>query len=201
MNTKNTISTWLRRSAIKLGLMTMAITLFAAPAAGQTAENDVIENIASVTYEDANGNSYTKADTLQLTVGFKAGIATTPDGTTVTPASPSTGNEQTFTITNNGNGTDSVTVAASSDDTNVAAITGYKYNGTTYATLTLLNQALAGVAITAGNQHRQVLTRSFQSTSQRQRPAMHAVESVHAGIGGNTGRTANAGNQRDILAR
>ena len=151
MNTKNTISTWLRRSAIKLGLMTMAITLFAAPAAGQTAENDVIENIASVTYEDANGNSYTKADTLQLTVGFKAGIATTPDGTTVTPASPSTGNEQTFTITNNGNGTDSVTVAASSDDTNVAAITGYKYNGTTYATLTLLNQALAGVAITAGN--------------------------------------------------
>jgi uncharacterized repeat protein (TIGR01451 family) len=116
-------------------------------AQGPTPEGTVITNTATVTWTDANGNSYdpVTADA-SVTVGFKA-VVDVSSPTTVTPASPSTGNELNFTITNNGNGPDSMTVAPTAGSG--VTITGYKIGSTSYATLTALNTALAGTSIAA----------------------------------------------------
>ena len=52
----------------------------AAPAMAQTptAENTVITNTATVSYTDANGNTYTPVDaSVSVTVGFQAGVDAT----------------------------------------------------------------------------------------------------------------------------
>ncbi|HEX8211991.1 MAG TPA: hypothetical protein VF584_17575 [Longimicrobium sp.] len=113
-----------------------------------TPEGTTITNTASATWTDANGNTYSPATaSVSVLVGFKAG----PDvqsPVSVTPASPSTGNEIGFTILNTGNGIDSVT--ASTTAAAGVTITGYKIGSTTYATLAELNAALAGTPISAG---------------------------------------------------
>lgn len=110
-----------------------------------TPEGTVITNTASVTYTDANGNTYSPATgTISVTVGFVAFIDVTGQAT-YTPSSPSTGNNAVYTINNNGNGIDTVQVSSSAG-TGVT-ITGYILNGTPYATLALLNTALNGLSI------------------------------------------------------
>ena len=123
----------------------------AAPAMAQspTAENTVITNTASVSYTDANGNTYAPVDaSVSVTVGFQAGVDVTV-AATASPASPSASNELAFTITNIGNGTDQFSVATVAGAG--LTITGYKVGATTYATLAELNTALAGMNVTAAN--------------------------------------------------
>ncbi|HEX8358929.1 MAG TPA: hypothetical protein VF613_02350 [Longimicrobium sp.] len=121
----------------------------AAPAQAQspTPEGTTITNTATATWTDANGNTYTPATaSVSVTVGYKAA----PDvvsATSVTPSSPSTGNELPFTITNGGNGVDSLTVSTTA--ASGVSITGYKIGSTTYANLAALNLALAGTAVAA----------------------------------------------------
>src|SRR6478609_8329965 len=139
------ISYWLVAGAIAL-----ATTLATAQTAGAqaTPEGTVITNTASASYTDANGNTYANATaSISVTVGFAAGVDVVSPAS-VSPASPSSGNQQDFTINNTGNGTDQVSVAVSAAAglTNVS----YKYSGTTYATLAALNAVLAGVNTPAG---------------------------------------------------
>lgn len=109
----------------------------------QTPEGTVITNTATANYTDANGNAYTAASgSVSVTVGFQGSLAVTSPAA-ASPASPSTGNAITWTITNNGNGSDQVQIGSSSTDTNVAGNITYVYGGTPYATLALLNAALA----------------------------------------------------------
>lgn len=134
----------------RLALAGMMLAGFAGTATAQspTPEGTVITNTATATWTDANGNTYTPATaSASVTVGFLAG----PDVTSpvsVTPASPSTGNELPFTITNSGNGVDSVSVSPTVGSG--VTITGYKVGSITYTTLAEVNEALAGTAIPAG---------------------------------------------------
>ena len=114
------------------------LTFVAVPAMAQTptAENTVITNTASVSYTDANGNTYTPATaSVAVTVGFQAGVDVTVNAA-VSPLSPSAGNELPFTINNIGNGTDQFSVSTSAQAG--LTITGYKIGVTTYATLAAL---------------------------------------------------------------
>lgn len=140
----------LRRVALAAALMApFAITGRAAAQTSPTPEGTVITNTATASWTDANSNTYTAVTaSASVTVGFLAGPDVTSPAT-VTPASPSTGNELGFTVTNTGNGVDSVT-AAFTVGTGVT-VTGYKVGSTTYATLAELNAALAATPITAGS--------------------------------------------------
>jgi uncharacterized repeat protein (TIGR01451 family) len=138
----------LRRLALA-GLLLAPLAASPALAQSPTPENTVITNTATATWSDANGNTYAPATaSVSVTVGFSAG----PDvvsAATANPASPSTGNELAFTVTNAGNGTDQFSVATTAGAG--ATITGYKLGATTYATLAELNAALASTDVTAGS--------------------------------------------------
>jgi uncharacterized repeat protein (TIGR01451 family) len=137
----------LRRIAL-VGAFLVPLAAVPAHAQGPTPEGTVITNQATASYTDANGNTYTDVTAqVAVTVGFLAGPDVSSPAT-VTPASPSTGNELVYTITNGGNGTDqfSVTPTAGTGVT----ITGYKLGSTTYATLAELNTALAGTNVAQG---------------------------------------------------
>jgi len=140
----------LRRAALTALLLAPFAMAGTAHAQTPTPEGTVIRNIASVSFTDANNNSYAPvADTVDVTVGFLAGPDVIAPAVSVSPPSPSSGNVLAFTITNSGNGTDSVTVA-SSIGAGLSGVT-YRYNGTVYPTLAALNAALASVAIPAGS--------------------------------------------------
>jgi uncharacterized repeat protein (TIGR01451 family) len=136
---------------LAVGAIALIATLATAQSAGAqaTPEGTVITNTATASYTDANGNTYTNATaSISVTVGFAAGVDVVSPAS-VSPASPSSGNQQDFTVNNTGNGTDQVSVGVTTAAglTNVA----YKYSGTTYATLAALNAVLAGVNTTAGS--------------------------------------------------
>jgi uncharacterized repeat protein (TIGR01451 family) len=136
------ISRWLT-----VGAMILFTSLVSAQLAGAqaTPEGTVITNTASASYTDANGNTYTAATaSVSVTVGFLAGVDVTSPAT-VSPASPSTANNLSFTINNTGNGTDqfSVAVTPGAGITNVS----YKIGATPYATVGSLNTALAGTNV------------------------------------------------------
>ncbi|HEX2092173.1 MAG TPA: hypothetical protein VHG28_07205 [Longimicrobiaceae bacterium] len=129
------------------GLMLVPLSAVSARAQSPTPEGTVIKNKATVSWTDANNNTYASvSDSVMVTVGFAAGVdaqGTSP----VTPTAGTTGNEQTYTIVNNGNGTDqfSVSTTAGSGIT----VTGYKIGSTPYATLAALNTALASTNVAA----------------------------------------------------
>lgn len=129
----------------------LAAPLVTSPAVAQspTPEGTVITNTASASWTDANSNTYTAVTaSASVTVGFLAGVdAASP--LTASPAAPSTGNELAWTVTNNGNGTDSTRVSFTAAAG--VTITGYKLGTTTYATLEELNAALAATPVTAGS--------------------------------------------------
>ena len=133
-------------------MMRLALAaVLAAPAASMaqpTPEGTVISNTATASWTDANGNTYANVTaTANVTVGYLVSVDV--NGTSpATPGSPSTGNTQSFTITNNGNGTDSVSVAASAGAG--ATITEYAIGATPYADLAALNLALSQTALAAG---------------------------------------------------
>ncbi len=136
------------------GILAMVAVGWLQPTAvsGQTPELTVIDNIATVSFTDANSNFYsTVQDNVTVTVGFVVGLSVVASQPTATPASPSTLNTMSFVVNNIGNGTDSVTVTDNiSDGTVITVITNYIHNATPYSTLALLNAALAGTAIAQG---------------------------------------------------
>jgi uncharacterized repeat protein (TIGR01451 family) len=119
---------------------------------GQTAEGTVIDNIATVSFTDANSNVYsTVQDNVTVTVGFSAGVDVSASQATATPATPSTLNTIDFDVSNIGNGTDNVSVAEGiTDGTVITAITNYRFNSTDYGSIALLNTALAAFPFVAG---------------------------------------------------
>jgi uncharacterized repeat protein (TIGR01451 family) len=143
------------RQVLKTGVMGSLVALAvavltAAPANAQTPEGTVIRNIATVTFTDANNNTYAPvADTVDVTVGFAAALNVTGPATAA-PASPSTGNVLTFAIGNIGNGEDTVSVSEAISVAGVISVTGYTYNTTTYPSLPALNTALSAVPIASG---------------------------------------------------
>ncbi len=141
----------LTRIGMSLGIAVLLAVTATAPAHGQTPEGTVIRNIATVTFTDANSNAYAPvSDTVDVTVGFVAGMDVIAAAATVGPASPSTADTIAFQLSNIGNGTDSMTVSQNISVGGIIAVTGYRYNGTTYASLAALNAALAGVAVAQG---------------------------------------------------
>ena len=116
--------------------------------AAQTPEGTVIHNTATATYTDLNNNTYAAVSgSVDVTVGFLPGITVADNTPSPTPASPSTADTLSFAVANPGNGTDSVTISDSISVAGIITVTGYRYSGTTYATLTDLNTALSSVAI------------------------------------------------------
>jgi uncharacterized repeat protein (TIGR01451 family) len=134
------------RSAGVTALASLLLLAGAAPilhAQSPTPEGTVITNTATVTFTDANGNTYSSVQaSVSVTVGFVAGIDVA-GAATATPASPSSANTLTFTIQNIGNGTDHVQVAENISVAGVITVQHYVYNATSYATLAALNTALA----------------------------------------------------------
>lgn len=135
----------------------LALTAIVAALAGktmyaQTPENTIITNMATVSWTDANSNPYTPVNaSVDVTVGFQAGVDAIARAAVVTPASPSTGNAILFDIKNIGNGDDSVAVDTSFTTAGVIAVTGWRLNGTPHADLTALNLALSGTLIAQGD--------------------------------------------------
>jgi uncharacterized repeat protein (TIGR01451 family) len=116
-----------------------------------TPEGTVITNIATASFTDANDNTYANVQAqASVTVGFLGGVSLSGPATG-TPASPSTANELTYTITNTGNGVDTARVSVGTVPTGMT-ITGYKIGNTVYADLAALNTALASTALTQGGQ-------------------------------------------------
>jgi uncharacterized repeat protein (TIGR01451 family) len=142
-------SLWRLQTVVLAG----GLALFAVrPATAQTAEGTVITNEAIVNWTDANSNAYTPVNaTVDVTVGFQAGLSLTPDGGSQSPASPSTGGTFALTIQNSGNGTDQVQVAELiTDASGVISVTNYNWNAGNYATIALLNTALLPSNLAAG---------------------------------------------------
>ena len=136
-----------------IGILTLAAAvgwLQPTAAYGQTAEGTVITNMATVSFSDANTNTYSSVNgSVNVTVGHSAGIDVVAAQATATPVSPSTLNTLVFHVINIGNGTDSVSVAETNSDATVLTVTKFTYNLTDYANIGLLNTALAAVALAA----------------------------------------------------
>src|SRR6266853_207116 len=98
------------RMGILLGVAVLLAALTAVPANAQTPEGTVIRSIGTVSFTDANSNTYASvADTVDLTVSFVAGVNVIAGAATVGPASPSTNDTLSFQVANIGNGTDNAT--------------------------------------------------------------------------------------------
>lgn len=130
-----------------VALLALGLVLQVRPASAQTPEGTVITNTATVSFTDANSNSYTPVTaSVSVTVGFSAGISLT-GAATATPASPSTADTLFFTYQNIGNGNDSLRVTESISVAGVITVTGYRVGSTTYASLAALNTALSGTLV------------------------------------------------------
>jgi uncharacterized repeat protein (TIGR01451 family) len=139
----------LTRALTRALLAAALLVPFTVHAQGPTPEGTKITNTAKVSFTDANGNTYDEVSaTVEITVGFKAGVTATADPTGMSPASPSTGNQFLVTLENVGNGKDTITVSAATDAG--LTITGYKYGSNSYTNIDDLNAALKGVELDMG---------------------------------------------------
>jgi len=151
------------RSPLSRGIRAFVVPIIALLATGAfsglqaqvspTPEGDTIPNIAEVTFSDANGNTYAAvADTAIVVVGFQGSLLVVGDAD-VQPAADTDGNEFDFTLTNNGNGTDTLEVnsVATGNGSTVVENISYRIGATPYADLTALNAALAVLGIAPGD--------------------------------------------------
>src|SRR6266487_236129 len=128
--------------------LTAAFVSVGGRVAAQTPEGTVITNTATATYTDANTNSYAAVSgSVDVTVGFLPGVAVTSITPNQAPASPSTGDELTFTVQNAGNGTDTLSISENISDAAVMLVDGYRYASNVYTNLANLNTALSGAAV------------------------------------------------------
>ena len=136
------------------GILAIAATvgwLQPTAAYGQTAEGTDIVNTATVSFSDANSNTYSTVDGVAtVTVGHVAGIDVVAGAATATPLVNSTGNTMTFTVNNVGNGVDTLSVSQTNSDPSVLTVDQFTYNSINYANITLLNAALADSTVVAG---------------------------------------------------
>ena len=137
-----------------LGILAIAATvgwLQPTAAYGQTAEGTIITNTATVSFSDANSNTYSTVDGVAVvTVGHVAGIDVVAGAATATPLVNTTGNTMTFTVNNVGNGPDTLSVSHTNSDPSVLTVTQFTYNSTNYANIGLLNTALADSTVVSG---------------------------------------------------
>ena len=141
------LSSWARA----LGLGVVLLGALAGLARAQTPEGTVITNTSTVSYTDANGNSYTPVSaSVNVTVGFVAGLDMT-GATAATPASPSSADTLRLVYHNIGNGNDSLRVTETISVGGVITVTGYRINTTTYGTLAAFNSALSGLLVAQGD--------------------------------------------------
>lgn len=133
--------------ALMLGIAALMLA-GTAQAQSPTPEGTVIRNEATATYTDGTTTYTADMAFVEVTVGFKAGVGLPGTDGSQTPASGSTGNEYTFTITNDGNGADSVNVAFTPSSANIT-ITGYRVDGGAVLTLAQLELALSQLALAA----------------------------------------------------
>jgi len=147
-----------KRAASRLLMPILAILALGATTGLQaqvspTPEGTVIVNEATVSFTDANGNSYAdQTASVSVTVGFQGSLDVLGQAD-VTPAAGSTGNTLDFTLTNNGNGSDTLTVnsVTTGNGSTVIDNISYRIGATDYADLTALNAALAALEVTPGN--------------------------------------------------
>ena len=138
-----------------LGILAIAATvgwLQPTAAYGQaTAEGTDIVNTATVSFSDANSNTYSTVDGVAtVKVGHAAGIDVVAAAATATAVSPSTLNTMSFNVSNIGNGVDTLSVSENNSDGTVLTVTKFTYNSTDYANIGLLNAALADSTVVAG---------------------------------------------------
>ena len=139
------------RMGMTLGVAVLLAVTTAVPVNAQTPEGTVIHNVATVSFTDANSNAYaTVSASVDVTVGFVAGLDVIASAATVGPASPSANDTLFFPVNNIGNGTDSVTISENISVAGIITVTGYRVGATTYASLAALNTALAGSGIAQG---------------------------------------------------
>jgi len=136
------------RMGITLGIAALLAVTTAVPVNAQTPEGTVIHNVATVSFTDANSNAYsTVSASVDVTVGFVAGIDVVASAASVGPASPSANDTLFFPVNNIGNGRDSVAISENISVAGIITVTGYRVGATTYASLAALNTALAGAGI------------------------------------------------------
>jgi uncharacterized repeat protein (TIGR01451 family) len=130
----------------------LAAALAVGTAEAQTAEGTVITNIAVVNWTDANSNTYTPdSASVNVTVGFSAGVDVIAAAASVNPSSPSTGNTISFDIDNIGNGADSVNVTENITVGGIITVTGYRIDaGSWLTTLAEFNDSLSITSISTG---------------------------------------------------
>src|SRR5438552_429701 len=191
------------RFTYSLALAAMALVAVAGEALAQTPEGTVITNTATATYTDANNNPYAAVSgSVSVTVGFKAGVSVTANTPSPSSASPSTADTMTFTVANAGNGTDSMTISENISVAGVITVTGYRYGGTTYATLAALNTALSSVGIAQGGSitlkivYNVASGRSEEHTSELQSPDLLSFPTRRSS---DLFTVANAGNGTDSM--
>ncbi|HEV3154110.1 MAG TPA: hypothetical protein VGZ02_09935 [Candidatus Baltobacteraceae bacterium] len=151
----------MRRALFVLAFFAFAFAGAMRAFAGQTPPNTTIQNTASATYKDSNGNSYTTESNTVTTI-----VQNAPSLTVTTNNGSSAGSQNvapgqvvsdTYTLTNTGNasGNFALTTGASdngvqgagNDDSNTSSVQ-YIYNSTTYTTVAALNTALAAASAT-----------------------------------------------------
>ncbi len=116
-----------------------------------TAEGVDIVNTATVSFSDANSNTYSTVDGVAtVTVGHAAGIDMVAAAATAAPLVNTTGNTMTFTLNNVGNGVDTLSVSQTNSDPGVLTVTKFTYDGTDYVNIGLLNTALLDSTVVAG---------------------------------------------------
>ncbi|UCF40909.1 MAG: DUF11 domain-containing protein [Gemmatimonadota bacterium] len=131
-----------------LALAGVVAVLATTAAQAQTPEGTVITNQATVNWTDANSNTYAPVNaSVNVTVGFQAGVDVVAAAATVNPTSPSTGDTLFFNVQNIGNGADTVTISEGISVGGIITVTGYRYGATTYASLAALNAALPEQAL------------------------------------------------------
>ena len=107
-------------------------------------------NTATVPDTDANSNTYSSVNgSVNVTVGFGAGVDVVAAQATATPLSPSSNNTMNFDLVNIGNGTDSMSVAEGISDGSVLTVVKYTLNASDYSSLVDLNVALSGTDMPA----------------------------------------------------
>src|SRR5436190_19211170 len=121
------------RLGITLGVAVLLAATAAVPVNAQTPEGTVIHNVATVSFTDANSNAYaTVSASVDVTVGFAAGLDVIASASTGGPASPCAFVTLFFPVNNIGNGIDSVTISSVISIVDIMTAAGYRCCATTY---------------------------------------------------------------------